>query len=661
MISPARSEVRLEETYTPAPLAPPIVRGSMVPLPWTGFKRGLQLGLFGGAAPVAPAPQPREAWHAAASVRRRTLLGLTLLLTFGAAILLAQARPMHEFSILRAAEITLFSLLFGWVAAGFFTALMGFVAQLAGDAHSMRLDGMQSGAIDPEARTAIIMPICNEHVSAVFAGLRATAESVAAVESAEVFDFFVLSDSGDAAVRAAEEAAVFALREQLGGRMRVYYRWRRVRSRRKAGNVADFCRRWGRAYRYMVVLDADSVMTGSCISTLVRLMQAHPRAGIIQTGPKTCGLMTIHARVQQFAGRVTGRLFTAGMQYWQLGDSHYWGHNAIIRTEAFMRHCSLAALPREDGTHSHILSHDFVEAALMGRAGYQTWLVSELEGSYEQQPANLIEELQRDRRWCEGNLQNARLIAEPGLSLAHRFMLISGAMAYLSAPLWLAYLLLGTAAALFRSDAMAPPGMPSALIGLWVCTAVLLFTPRILGMALIFLRREQRLYGGAFGLLWSALFETALSVLQAPVRMVAHSAFALTALTGLSLDWKSPSREAKSIGWRAAARRFSGGTLFFGLLFSFLALVRPDAALWMLPVALPLLAAVPLAVFSSHVQLGRLLRARGWLMVPEEASAPRVLRQAWTYARRSAIGLVAAPRPVAVVIADEEEVPAPTV
>ena len=159
---------------------------------------------------------------------------------------------------------------------------------------------------------------------------------------------------------------------------RVYYRWRQRRSQRKAGNVADFCRRWGRDYRYMVVLDADSVMSGDCLLSLVRLMEAHPRAGILQTAPQACGLSTLHARAQQFAGRVAGRLFAAGMQYWQLGESHYWGHNAIIRVEPFMRHCALAPLPGRGQTGTEILSHDFVEAALMRRAGYQVWLVPDL-------------------------------------------------------------------------------------------------------------------------------------------------------------------------------------------------------------------------------------------------------------------------------------------
>src|SRR5690606_29562894 len=339
----------------------------------------------------------------------------------------------------------LFALLFAWVAAGCLTAIMGFFVMLRGDPHAMsRHSADNSRPLSPQARTALIMPICNEDVATVFAGLRASCESLAATGEGELFDVFILSDSSDPAIRAAELSAWRTLRETLGS-ARIHYRWRPVRTKRKAGNVADFCRRWGRDFRYMIVLDADSVMSGDCMVTLVRLMETHPKAGILQTAPQAVGHATLHARAQQFASRVTGRLFTAGMQYWQLGEAHYWGHNAIIRVAPFMKHCALAALPGKGALSGDILSHDFVEAALMRRAGYHVWLVHDLTGSYEQQPPHILAELQRDRRWCQGNLQNARLIAEPGLHAVHRGMLATGAMSYLSAPLWLGYVALGAA------------------------------------------------------------------------------------------------------------------------------------------------------------------------------------------------------------------------
>lgn len=196
---------------------------------------------------------------------------------------------------------------------------------------------------------------------------------------------------------------------EVGGEGQIFYRRRRRRVKRKSGNIDDFCRRWGSQYSYMVVLDADSVMTGDCLCGPVRLMEANPNAGIIQSSPKASGMDTLYARCQQFATRVYGPLFTAGLHFWQLGESHYWGHNAIIRVKPFIEHCALAPLPGEGSFAGSILSHDFVEAALMRRAGWGVWIAYDLPGSYEELPPNLLDELKRDRRWCHGNLMNFRL------------------------------------------------------------------------------------------------------------------------------------------------------------------------------------------------------------------------------------------------------------
>jgi len=614
--------------------APPVHRGAMTARPWRGFARSLGdaaaaalLSALQGSAPWRRAAAQRTAWERAAARRRTALLLLVALSAGAATALLAHVLPARH-DALRLLQIGLFALLFAWVSAGFFTAMMGFWVLWRGDAYAMSAGCAGRRPIGQDARTAIIMPICNEQVSAVAAGLRATLSSLAATGAARLFDVYLLSDSSDPAIRAAELAAWARLRREFGGDGRIYYRWRRRRTRRKAGNVADFCRRWGRDYRYMVVLDADSVMSGDCLVQLVRLMEAHPNAGILQTSPVASGLATVHARSQQFAGRVAGRLFTAGMQYWQLGESHYWGHNAIIRVAPFMRDCALAPLPGRGGLSGEILSHDFVEAALMRRAGYHVWLVHDLHGSYEQQPPNLLEELRRDRRWCQGNLQNARLIAEPGLHGVHRAMLLTGAFAYLSAPMWLAFVLLGACLWAFGGlPALASLcDVPREMAALWLATTLMLALPRAMGVLAIMVRGEQRAYGGTGALLRGTLLEGALSVLQAPVRMTAHTLFVVAALTGLKLDWKSPPREAQEIGWLDAAARFGwigavvAGVTGWGLL------LQPHAILLLLPTGLPLLLAVPLTVLTSRSALGRRLQARRLLLTPEELAAPAVLR-----------------------------------
>ncbi|MGH8494379.1 MAG: glucans biosynthesis glucosyltransferase MdoH [Moraxellaceae bacterium] len=616
------------------PSMPPLQRGAMVAQPWQGFIKGL----FTRACPQAAATVTAaviEPWEKAARARRRALLMAIALVALGATFVLSLAQPAYEHPWLQHAQTVLFALLFAWVAAGCITAVMGFVALLRGDTHMLSKNAALQGALDVRARTAVIMPICNEEVATVFAGLRATCESLAAHPDAAHFDIYILSDSSDPALRAAELAAWAELRSSLGND-RIFYRWRQLRRKRKAGNVADFCRRWGRSYRYMVVLDADSVMSGDCLSTLLRLMEAHPKAGILQTVPQACGHATLHARSQQFSSRVTGRLFTAGMQYWQLGEAHYWGHNAIIRVAPFMQHCALAKLPGKGGLSGDILSHDFVEAALMRRAGYQVWLVPDLEGSYEQQPPNLLAELQRDRRWCQGNLQNSRLITEPGLHGVHRAMLFTGAMAYLSAPLWLCYLLLGTLLWLLGGHVTFSAGAGLAVLGLWTGTLTMLVLPRALGVLAVLLKKEQHLYGGGSKLVQSACTEALLSSLQAPLRMMAHSLFVFVALTGWKLEWVSPPREASSVSWREAAQRFATPGLIVLAAMLLLGAINAPGLLWLTPVALPLLLAIPFTVWSSRPDLGARLRAQGLLLIPEETATPAVLQQSWAYMEKSA-------------------------
>lgn len=646
-----RSPIR-EERHPNSVTAPPVNRGSMAPRPWRGFWNSIgtallvKLGAGSGPAKAAPNAAPaaaaKQPWQRAATQRRLAFMALTVFSTLIASTLFARVQPDYDNLWLEYSQIALYGLLSGWVVTGFVTALMGFYVSVRGDKHALSAKQVADHPMNPEARTAIIMPICNEDVATVFAGLRATCESVAATGHAQQFDVFVLSDSYTPEVAAAERAAWEELRAALADspnqpQVEVYYRLRKRRTHRKAGNVADFCRRWGKDYRYMVVLDADSVMSGDCLTAMVKLMEANPTAGIIQTATQAIGHVTLHARAQQFASRMTGRLFTLGMQFWQLGESHYWGHNAIIRVEPFMEHCALAPIKGTGGMSGGIMSHDFVEAALMRRAGYQVWLVADLVGSYEQQPPDLLAELQRDRRWCQGNLQNARLMAEPGLHSVHRAMFVTGTMAYVSAPLWLAFLTLGTALWLTGSSVVAHwLVMPMELAGLWLWTLCLLFLPRILGIAAVLMRGEQRQYGGVGGLLKSAALESALAIVQAPVRMLAHSLFVIVALTGLKLEWKSPPREAAAVPWRIAAGQLAPMTLVIAALAVGIALIDAGALAWLMPVGLPLLLAIPLTVLTSQIALGNSLRDRGFLVIPEESRSPAVLRRAWMHAVRLA-------------------------
>jgi membrane glycosyltransferase len=600
--------------------------------------------LITARGPARPADSRRLRWTAVA--RRALLTGLMLAQTGAFAYgMVTNVLPYHGQQLLELAILSLSSILFAWVSLGFWTAVTGFVLLCCGrDRHAITRSVPPGTALPPDARTAIVMPICNEQVARVFAGLRATYESVAGVGALRHFDFFVLSDSSEPDTLVAERHAWRDLCESVEGFGRVFYRWRRHHIKRKSGNVADFCRRWGSQYRYMVVLDADSVMTGECLTTLVRLMEANPGTGIIQTAPRGAGRDTLYARAQQFATQVYGPLFTAGLHFWQLGESYYWGHNAIIRIAPFMRHCALGRLPGRGPFAGEILSHDFVEAALMRRAGWKVWMAYDLPGSYEEMPPNLLDELKRDRRWCRGNLINSRMFLWSGLHPAHRAVFMTGVMAYVSAPLWLLSLALSSTFVVLQV-VIGPQyfTQPRQLFPIWpewnaqsillfaIATFGVLFAPKILGAVLV-LARGAREFGGAAGVALSVLMELILSSALAPVRMLFHTQFVLAALMNLELKWKSPPREDAETTWGEAARRHGLHTLLglgWGVGVYWLA---PSYTWWLLPMTGALVLAIPLSVYSSRVSLGRALRRAGLFVIPEEADPPQELLTVRAYA-----------------------------
>jgi len=635
LVHDRRGRVRLATT-------PPLLRASMAPRGWPG--RDTRRRAHDRA--IADGPDRRAKWSYVGARRRLTLVTLLVGQTWLATNLMVQVLPYQGRPALELVILLLFAILFGWISAGFWTALAGFVTlALRRDryaiARTIRPDASARG-IPPDARTAIVMPICNEDAPRVFAGLRATYESLAATGALDRFDFFVLSDTSDADKRVEELAAWTELCRNVEGFGRVFYRWRQHRIKRKSGNVADFCRRWGRKYRYMVVLDADSVMTGACLTRLVLMAEANPGAGIIQTVPRAAGRDTLFARVQQFATAVYGPVFTAGLHYWQLGESHYWGHNAIIRVAPFIRHCALGRLPGRGALSGEILSHDFVEAALMRRAGWSVWIAYDLPGSYEEMPPNLLDELSRDHRWCQGNLMNARLLLMRGLHPAHRVVFMTGLMAYLSAPLWLLFLVAATALVAVHTFALPqyfvhpyqlfplwPQWHPGRAITLFSVTAALLFAPKILASLLI----EARGYGGRLRLALSVLLECALSSLLAPVRMLCHSECVVASLLGRAVRWKSPPRADAQTPWRHAVRRHGFHTLLGLAWTGLMAWIDPHYVPWLLPVTGALMLSIPVSALSSRVAWGQASRRFGLFLIPEETSTPAVLQATQRRAR----------------------------
>jgi membrane glycosyltransferase len=534
------------------------------------------------------------------------------------------------------ALLVLFSILFAHISAGFCTALVGFyVLNRGGD--SLRITNTLTPGEPPLlASTAIVMPVFNEDVSRVFEGLRVVYRSVQETKQLEHFDFFVLSDSNQPNQWIQEEVAWLELCKQVGGFRRIFYRKRRQSINKKAGNVADFLRRWGRRYRYMIVLDADSIMTGRALVQLVALMERNPHVGIIQTAPRIVNGETLFARMQSFASRLYSPLFLAGLNYWQQHEGNYWGHNAVIRVQPFIEHCALPDLPGSEPFGGRILSHDFVEAALMRKAGWGVWLAGDIDGTYEEGPPTLIDSAKRDRRWCQGNMQHAWLLTARGFRPANRFHLLMGVMGYVSSPLWLVFMMLCTIHVF--SQVTSPPvddrplpadytslfgyevNLPAALT-LFVLTMLMLFLPKLVSVVVTLSRPDDlERFGGRRRLVVGALAETLISALLAPINMAFNSKFVLFTLLGQGVLWVTQRRGAESDGtdWREAIITHGGHTAF-GLVWGVCSyIISPPFFFWLSPVVIPLTLSIPISITLSQVRLGRGARSAGLFLTPEE-------------------------------------------
>jgi membrane glycosyltransferase len=592
---------------------------------------------------MSPLEKLTISWNRTASWRRILLIVLVLLPTFVASRTMSQILPHKGGSSLEIVLVVIFAILFAWISIGFWTALLGFFVLLRGKNRlsvTEAIRDLSHDIPDEGARTAILIPIYNEDVDRVMAGVRTTFETLAETGQGDRFDIFILSDSTNPDVWVMEEEAWYRLCASLGAFGRIFYRRRRSNIKRKSGNVADFCRRWGKNYRYMIVFDADSIMDGETMVRIVQIMERRPDIGILQTPPAGVNRETLIARAQQFANHVYGPMFAAGLHWWQLGDAQYWGHNAIIRVEPFMRHCELPRLPGGGPLGGDILSHDFVESALMRRAGYGVWLAYDLRGSYEETPPTLIDELKRDRRWCQGNLQHMRLLFTRGFFPAHRALFINGIMSYGSALLWLLFLAVSSAEAiaevLFEPKYFPgvktlfpewPVWYPHWAITLLASTAVVLFLPKLLSILLAAIRGELHLYGGAIPMTAGVLLEVVLSTLLAPVRMLFHSTFVVGTLLGRSVGWGTQTRDDRGTSWADAMNvHWWGmciGIAWGGILYLF----NPTFFWWISPILLSLALSGPLSVLTSRASFGTAARASGLFLIPEETERPKVLRE----------------------------------
>ncbi len=597
-----------------------------------------------------PAPKPGKTVRpffspVRAALRRLLFFGSVIVVNLAATYWLYDLFTrlgMHRAHVLL---LGVFFVLNGLLVLGSFHALFGAWDILWGRRRAVRITKLaEEGGDAPLAhRFAVVMPVYNEDCTRFCARIEAIYRSIEATGHLESFDFFILSDTRDLDLWVLEETAWTNLCRKLGGFGRIYYRRRKKNENRKAGNIGDFVRTWGGGYEAMVVLDADSLMDGGDILKMTRVMEAYPNLGILQTPPKLIRGSSVFTRLQQFAMRLYGPLFIRGLNWWQLGGGSYWGHNALIRTKPFSDFCELPDLPGREPFGGKILSHDFVEAALMVSQGWEVWLAWDIEGTYEEAPPTLIDHLKRDRRWCQGNLQHLWLIFARKLPLTVRAHLFMGIMAYLGSPLWFLFLIFGTWVAWDReASGLSNVPFDGTPVDRWlkidgntqslILTGViflLLFLPKILAVTgAILVPRVRHSFGGAFALICGSLLETIVSMLLAPCVMAAHTLMVLSIVLGRAVGWGSQNREADGTGWGEAFTVHATPTVL-GIAWAALAWnISPTFAAWMSPILLGLILCIPVSVWTSRARYGKALQRHNILCTPEELNPPSVLKLA---------------------------------
>ncbi|CUT13455.1 Glucans biosynthesis glucosyltransferase H EC 241 [Bradyrhizobium sp.] len=577
--------------------------------------------------------------------RRGLILLSTAALTGAGGYEMYRVLQVGGVTVLEAMVLALFLILLAWVAFSFASAVAGFFVLLA---HGRDRDAFAAGVELPviATRTAMLLPIYNEDPHRLTARLRAIIESLEATAHGELFDWFVLSDSTDPDIWVAEEKALLTLRQAVGT-PRLYYRHRADNTARKAGNISEWITRFGAVYDFMIVLDADSLMSGDTIVRLVHAMETNPTAGLVQTLPMIVNARSLFSRVQQFAGRLYGPLIAAGVAWWHGSEGNYWGHNAIIRVRAFAEAAALPQLRGRKPFGGHILSHDFVEAALMRRAGWGIYMLPRLGGSYEEVPPSLLDFAARDRRWCQGNLQHLAVVPARGLHWVSRLHFMVGIGAYLTAPLWLLFLLLGMLISLqarFVRPEYFPKGFslfptwpaqdPVLAIWVFVATMGLLLLPKLLSVVLVWTQRSaRRQFGGALRTAAGVLAEVVVSALMAPVMMIFQSIAVVEILAGRDAGWQTQRRDDGTVERRELYRKYGVPTLCGVVMAASAYAVSLPLLLWMSPVIVGLLFAVPIGALTAEPAPDK------FFSTPEDREPPPVLRRANELSAAAAVGI----------------------
>jgi membrane glycosyltransferase len=575
------------------------------------------------SADVAPAPAPSLAG------RQALFFALVAVTILGMSWLCAAALSVGSFGALDAALVALFAITLPWTVISFWNATIGLIImRFARDpvAAVTPVAGRVRGDEPITASTAILLCIRNEPPERVIRWLTPMLDGLAGLRVGDRFHLYVLSDTSEASIAVAEAERFRALGDAWRDRLPIVYRRRELNAGFKAGNIRDFCERWGADHDFALVLDADSVMTAPAVLRLVRIMQMEPRLGILQSLVIGMPSMSAFARLFQFGMRLSMRSYTIGSAWWQGDCGPYWGHNAILRLAPFMAHCELPLLPESALVSGHVLSHDQIEAVLMRRAGYEVRVLADEGESFEQNPPTLIEFIRRDMRWCQGNMQYWHFLVMGGLRPVSRYQLGFAMLMFLDSPAWMGLLVLGTMAVAIAGSPAAFI-RPDAGLALFVTVLIMWFAPNIATAIDVLARPKlRRAFGGATRFIASALAQTLFVLLLLPIMWFGHTLFLIRLLLGRSVGWTAQARDDHRIPLAVAAQQLWPETLLGGCVLALLALTVPSAIPYALFISGGLVLSIPLAMLTAEPGLGRALVGIGFCRLPEETAPPPELR-----------------------------------
>ncbi|WP_309086241.1 glucans biosynthesis glucosyltransferase MdoH [Chelativorans sp.] len=563
------------------------------------------------------------------TLRRAFSISFALLMALVASYLAIGFFNVDGLQWLDIARVLLLAVSTAWLAWGAVLALNGLLSF-----DRFKVAPRSRGPIT--ATTAVLVPVYNEDPTKTFSHVAAMARSLARTGHSPRFDFAILSDTNDPQIAAKEEFWLARLRQEVGETCRIFYRRRLSNPGKKAGNIADFIKNSGGIYEYLIILDADSLMEGGTMVEMVRRMDADPELGLLQSLPKVVRARSFFGRAIQFSASYYSPIYAQGLALLQGREGPFWGHNAITRTRAFAQSCGLPQLPGKPPFGGHILSHDYVEAALLARNGLKVRIDPDLRGSFEEGPDNVIDYAKRDRRWCQGNLQHSRILGAPGLKGWNRFVFIQGIMAYVAAPLWALFLAASIAAPAMQviPDYFPVPGLPvfprvESANALALLTGVvgLLLGPKLLILVDGMLSGRNRRFGGSLRAFFSVLVEIACTSALAPIMMLFQTRAVIEILSGADAGWPAANREAGRVSvaeaWAASWWIVVVGLVTIGAAYR----LAPEYLPFVLLVAAPQVLA-PLVISSTSYASMRLGRSSlGLFVTGEELSPTPVMRE----------------------------------